>query len=117
MAHEFRLERRVEFADTDMAGIMHFANFFRLMEATEHAFFRSLGLALHENTGGAMAGWVRVHAECDYVSPLRYPELVEIRLRVTELGIQTARSEAERLEELVRTARSKSVFFPRGARA
>jgi acyl-CoA thioester hydrolase len=87
MAHEFRLERRVEFADTDMAGIMHFANFFRLMEATEHAFFRSLGLALHENTaGGAMAGWVRVHAECDYVGPLRYPDLVEVRLRVTEVG-------------------------------
>ena len=38
-------------------------------------------------------------------------------LRVTEMGIQTARSEAERLEDLVRTARSKSVFFPRGARA
>ena len=38
-------------------------------------------------------------------------------LRVTELGIERARSEAERLEDLVRTARSKSVFFPRGARA
>ena len=38
-------------------------------------------------------------------------------LRVTELGIETARSEAERLEDLVRTARSKSVFFPGRARA
>ncbi len=38
-------------------------------------------------------------------------------LRVTELGIQRARAEAERLEDLVRTARSKSVFFPSGAKA
>jgi len=38
-------------------------------------------------------------------------------LRVTELGIGAARAEAERLEDLVRTARSKSVFFPTGARA
>ncbi len=38
-------------------------------------------------------------------------------LRVTVLGIQKARAEAELLEELVRMARSKSVFFPRGARA
>ena len=38
-------------------------------------------------------------------------------LRVTELGIDTARAEAERLEDLVQTARSKSAFFPSGARA
>lgn len=38
-------------------------------------------------------------------------------LRVTELGIRTARTEAERLENLVRTARTKSVFFPGGAKA
>ena len=37
-------------------------------------------------------------------------------LRVTELGIRVARSEAERLEELVRVARSKPAFFGRGAR-
>ncbi len=38
-------------------------------------------------------------------------------LRVTEFGIETARAEAERLEELVNTAKSKSAFFPSGARA
>jgi DNA-binding PadR family transcriptional regulator len=38
-------------------------------------------------------------------------------LRVTEFGIEAARGEAERLEELVNTARSKSAFFPSGARA
>ncbi len=84
MTHEFRLERRVEFADTDMAGIMHFANYFRLMEAAEHAFFRSLGLSLHGEAQGETYDWVRVHAECKYVRPLRYPDLVEIRLRVID---------------------------------
>ena len=39
----FTTTRRVEFGDTDMAGIMHFANFFRFMERTEHAFLRTLG--------------------------------------------------------------------------
>jgi DNA-binding PadR family transcriptional regulator len=38
-------------------------------------------------------------------------------LRVTELGIETARAEAERLEDLVKTARSKSAFYPSGAKA
>ncbi|MCZ6598221.1 MAG: thioesterase family protein [Planctomycetota bacterium] len=84
MAHEFKQERRVEFSETDMAGIVHFSNFFRYMEATEHAFFRSLGLALHRNEGGVMEGWARVHAECDYLYPLRYQDVFEIRLTVRE---------------------------------
>ena len=43
MAFEFKLTHRVAFAETDMAGIVHFSNFFRYMENTEHAFYRSLG--------------------------------------------------------------------------
>ena len=43
MAYEFRIVQEVEFYHTDMAGIMHYSNFFRFMEAAEHAFFRSLG--------------------------------------------------------------------------
>ncbi len=84
MAHEFKHLRRVEFAETDMAGIVHFSNFFRFMEATEHAFFRSLGLSLHAQDDGHMSGWVRVHASCDYLRPARYQDLVEIHLSVRE---------------------------------
>ena len=40
MPYEFKLTRQVEFSETDMAGIAHFTNFFRFMEAAEHAFFR-----------------------------------------------------------------------------
>ncbi len=52
MPYEFKLTRRVEFAETDMAGIVHFANFFRMMESTEHAFFRSLGFTIHGHERG-----------------------------------------------------------------
>jgi YbgC/YbaW family acyl-CoA thioester hydrolase len=82
--HEFKLIRRVEFADTDMAGIMHFANFFRFMEAAEHAFFRSIGASIHAEIDGQTIGWPRVHASCDYKRPLRFEDEVEIHLRVRE---------------------------------
>ena len=32
----FRTTRRVEFRDTDMAGIMHFSAFFTVLESVEH---------------------------------------------------------------------------------
>lgn len=82
MAHEFRRRRRVEFAETDMAGIMHFSHYFRFMEETEHAFFRELGVTLHSHEDGEMRGFVRVHAACDYHRPLHYGDEVEIRLLV-----------------------------------
>jgi acyl-CoA thioester hydrolase len=84
MAGEFRLTRRVDFVDTDMAGIMHFSNFFRLMEAAEAAFFRELGLSLFSRDAGRSVEWPRVHVECDFKHPLRFEDRVEVHLLVRE---------------------------------
>ena len=93
MPHEFKLTRRIEFAETDMAGIVHFANFFRMMESTEHAFFRSLGFSIHAHENGATTGWPRVSASCDYRAPLRFEEEVEIHLIVAEVRPRSIRYE------------------------
>jgi YbgC/YbaW family acyl-CoA thioester hydrolase len=84
MACEFRLVRRVEFFETDMVGIVHYSNFFRYMEAAEHAFFRSLGLSIVTRHVDPPVGWPRVHAECDYRQPLHFEDEVEIQLLVSE---------------------------------
>src|SRR4051812_18470994 len=84
MPYQYTTVQRVEFSDTDMAGIMHFANFFRFMEVTEHAFFRSLGFSIHMEAGGRKFGWPRVHASCDYRQPLRFEDEVEVQLVVRE---------------------------------
>ena len=91
MPYEFKLTRRVEFAETDMAGIVHFANFFRMMEATEHAFFRSLGFSIHGHDPGSTTGWPRVSATCDFRAPLRFEDEVEIHLLVAEVRTRSIR--------------------------
>jgi acyl-CoA thioester hydrolase len=91
MPYEFKQIRRVEFADTDMAGIVHFSNFFRMMEATEHAFFRSLGFSIHGHEPGSTIGWPRVSASCDYLRPLRFEDEVEIHLIVAEVRNRSIR--------------------------
>ncbi len=85
MPSEFRLLRTVEFSETDMAGIMHFSNFFRWMEACETAFYRSLGLSLASFVPGNVVGWPRVRASCDYKSPLRFNDTVEVRMLIREI--------------------------------
>jgi acyl-CoA thioester hydrolase len=84
MAYEYRATRRVEFSETDMAGIVHFSNFFRYMETAEHAFFRSLGGSVVMPEFDPPLGLPRVHAECDYLHPLRFEDEIEIHLWVAE---------------------------------
>jgi len=84
MPYEFHCPQRVEFADTDMAGIVHFANFFRYMERAEHEFLRALGLCVHAVDGDDLVSWPRVKAECEYRLPLSFEDEVDVHLLVRE---------------------------------
>ena len=86
MAYEFKAKRCVEFSETDMAGIMHYSNFFRFMETAEHGFYRSLGFSVRMPETDPRLGWPRVHAECDFKKPLRFEDEVEIHLLVMRKG-------------------------------
>jgi YbgC/YbaW family acyl-CoA thioester hydrolase len=85
MASEFKVIRRVEFSETDMAGIVHYSNFFLYMETAEHGFFRSLGFSIVALPVDPPVGWPRVHAECDYQHPIRFEDEIEIHLLVSEI--------------------------------
>lgn len=91
MPYEFTFARRVEFAETDLAGIVHFANFYRMMENAEHAFFRSLGFSIHQKFDGQTIGWPRVSATCDFLRPLRFEEMVHVQLLVAEVRTRSIR--------------------------
>src|SRR5438094_10678058 len=78
----FHTSRLVEFADTDMAGIMHFASFYRYMESAEHELLRSLGLSVYSEIGGVPITFPRVAASCDFHSPARCEDVLEIDVTV-----------------------------------
>jgi YbgC/YbaW family acyl-CoA thioester hydrolase len=82
--YEFKLNKTVEFVETDMAGIMHYSNFFRYMEMAEHAFYRSLGWSVHPHESQRDVVWPRVNAYCDFKKPLYFEDTVEIHLLVQE---------------------------------
>ena len=84
MAYEYKVRRRVEFSETDMAGIVHYSNFFRYMEAAEHEFFRSLGFSIARSQVDPPLGWPRVHAQCDYTHPLHFEDEIEIHMLVNQ---------------------------------
>ena len=93
MPYEFRVTRRVEFSETDMEGIMHFSNFFKFMETAEHGFFRSIGYSVVLSRNGLDLCLPRVHAECDYLAPLRFEDEVQIHLLVEKKGSRSLSSQ------------------------
>lgn len=83
----FTTRRRVEFRDTDAAGIAHFSAFFFWMESVEHELLRAAGVAVVDrDTSGVEASWPRVSATCDYVSAVRFGDELDITAGVTAVG-------------------------------
>ncbi|MFM1558463.1 MAG: acyl-CoA thioesterase [Roseibacillus sp.] len=87
----FEYQRRVEFHETDLAGIVHFSNFYRYMETAEHEFMRSLGHSIHQQMGEAEIGWPRVSATCDFRKPARNDDVLLIRLSIKEIRTRSVR--------------------------
>ena len=92
--------RQVEFSETDMAGIMHFANFYRWMENVEHEFFRSMGLSIHTKLDGQHIGWPRLESTCKFKRPLKFEEIVIIDLSIEEITQKTVTYKFEFKKEL-----------------
>ena len=102
MASEYRLTRRVQFYETDMAGIVHFSWFFRYLEEAEHAMWREAGLTI---TGVDGLGWPRVEASFEYYRPLKFEDVFEVHLRVVGKDARTIRYEGVIMRGDVRVAK------------
>jgi 4-hydroxybenzoyl-CoA thioesterase/acyl-CoA thioester hydrolase len=79
--------RRVEFRDTDAAGIAHFSAFFFWMESVEHELLRAAGVAVVDRgPDGVDASWPRVSATCDYASAVRFGDELTVTAAVEAVG-------------------------------
>jgi acyl-CoA thioester hydrolase len=84
---DVRLQRRVQFSETDAAGIVHFSVFFRYFEDAEHALWREAGLSIHSKESAI--GWPRVAASCEYHRPLKFEQLFDVTVRIGEMTGRT----------------------------
>ena len=89
MPSEYRLRRRVQFHETDAAGIVHFSWFFRYMEEAEHALWREAGISIHPPA--TEIGWPRIATSFEFRRPLRFEDEFDVRLRIAEMTRRTIR--------------------------
>lgn len=82
--HEFSV--RVYYEDTDLAGIVYYANYLRFIERGRTEWVRGLGVdqgALKREEGIVFA--VR-RVEADYLKPARFDDLLTVTTRLLALG-------------------------------
>ncbi|MBL9083849.1 MAG: acyl-CoA thioesterase [Planctomycetales bacterium] len=81
-----RYRRRIQFRDTDAAGIAHFSTFFLFMEEAEHEFLRArdLSVLMHDEVGAI--SWPRVAVKCDYTSPVKFEDVLDVDVSLTRVG-------------------------------
>ena len=86
MSAPFSISRRLQFRDTDAAGIAHFTSFFGYMEEAEHEMLRSIGIQIMTDDPDGTISWPRVSAHCDFRAPIRFDEEFVVEVYVAELS-------------------------------
>jgi YbgC/YbaW family acyl-CoA thioester hydrolase len=81
--------RRVQFADTDMAGMVHFSCYLRYVEEAEHALWREAGLSIADPASSV--GFPRVAFTIEYLAPLRFEDEFEVDIRIEAISKRTIR--------------------------
>jgi acyl-CoA thioester hydrolase len=75
------IRRRIEWMDTDAAGIWHWTAAFRLAEAAEAAMHTALGIA-----GITFGACPRASVSASFSKALRFNDLVDVELAVDSIG-------------------------------
>lgn len=114
MTHRFAV--RVYYEDTDLAGIVYYANYLRFIERARSEWLRELGIdqaALKE--AGTVFAVRRI--EADYLSPARFDDLLTVETRtagVTAARLVLAQSVLRGGETLFRAEVTVAAIGPRG---
>jgi acyl-CoA thioester hydrolase len=107
-----RLE--VRFRDCDPMGHTNNAVYLTYLEQTRFAHWRSLwGFGTPQLAPG-LPGVILARVECDYRRPATYGDLLEVRMRVAEIGRTSFRYEYEIVDQegrIVLTAKTVQVMY------
>ena len=116
MAYEHHYQRLVHWQDTDIAGIIHYANYFRYMDEAETEFYRSVGL--HKLVDSKQEGVMcpRVSATCNFIKPVTFGDELDVHTWIFEKGaiVDCFEYSFKLAEEEVARGRVAAVFVSKG---
>jgi len=105
-----RIQRRIEWSDTDASGAWHNSAAFDFMESAEVALIDRLGM--REDVYGRHP---RAHIEADFLKPLWFRDIVDCVVRVSKVGRTSVTYDVEirRGDDLCATGKLVAVLMDR----
>lgn len=94
---------RVNWGDTDKAGIVYYPNYFKWFDIAGHQFFRSVGLSPAKLADEQQIILPLLDARCTFEKPLYYDDIITIKTRVEEIHRKTIKLSHEVFRDEERT--------------
>ncbi len=84
--NEHTIQHRVTYKETDQMGVVYYSNYLVWFEMDRTEYFREKGLVYKDLEKKDKIYLPVAEAHCRYKTPLRYDDLVEISVELTEAG-------------------------------
>ena len=85
VGNEHRYAVRVYFEDTDVAGIVYYANYLRFMERARSEMLRAVGIGQRETLEGGEGVYAVAEAHIKYRAPAKLDDALIVSSRVREV--------------------------------
>jgi acyl-CoA thioester hydrolase len=99
--NEFQI--RVNWGDTDMAGIVYYPNYLKWFDIAGHQFFRSIGLSPAQLDSEKNIILPLLDVRCTFEKPLYYDDIITIKTEAMEINNKTIKLKHEVYRDDVRT--------------
>jgi len=83
MSHSFQI--RVYYEDTDLAGIVYYANYLKYLERARSEWVRARGIDQKQMKAEEGIVFAVRRVEADYLFPAKFDDLIEVRTEMAEL--------------------------------
>jgi acyl-CoA thioester hydrolase len=77
---------RVYYEDTDLGGVVYYANYLRFLERARTEWLRSLGYAQSELASAHGVAFVVRSIALDYLKPARFDDALEVTVEIGDVG-------------------------------
>lgn len=91
----FAHKLRVRWSECDAQGILLNAQYINLIEVAHAEYFRNLGILIFDPVSRRDFDLATVQANLQYLAPARVDEIIEIRIRVSDVGNSSLTMNAE----------------------
>ena len=91
----FAHKLRIRWSECDAQGILLNAQYINLIEVAHAEYFRNLGVLIFDAASRRDFDLATVQANLQYLAPARVDEIIEIRIRVSDLGNSSLTLNAE----------------------